>query len=559
MLNDISKAGSLPFILFWIVLNLVQSAFTELFHDEALYWVCSQNIDWGFWDHPPAAPFLIFLGSAILPGELGVRLLVVAASALTIHGIWYLTRPADNRLFFALIFSVFLAHIGGFMAAPDIPLLLVAVWFLVLLREYLLRDRWTTAIALSVLVAGLAYSKYHGAIFLLFAFLPNWKLIRRPSFWLIPFLALALFAPHLYWQWKNNFPTFRYHLIDRAGDVYKWTFITDYIGGQLLVFGPLIGILLLAAAFRYRSADPFDRTMKWVLWGVLGFFLYQSFSQRTEANWTATAIVPLVYLGYKFVYDKPVWRKWAFGLAIPSLLLILVFRLYLMIDFMPVGTNPRNEFHRWDRWAEDIAEVAENRPVVFFNTYRGPSKYMFYTGKSAHSLSRNSHAGNQYALFGEQEADLQGREVLLIAPDLPGGTPFRPGGMNEQQYLIYPDFRSYNRVRIELEDGPKSLPSDTLVYLTAVISNPTAREIKFSDDSRGVSLYYQVFKRDDIALEGLALERLEKPALSPGEVVRWKLALKTTGEPGEYRFRFGFRVEGMSVGRNGNFNKLTIY
>ena len=296
MLNAISKAGSLPFILFWIVLNLVQSAFTELFHDEALYWVCSQNLAWGFWFHPPAAAFFIFLGSSLLSGELGVRLFVVAASALTIHGIWYLTRPADKRLFFALMFSVFLAHIGGFMAAPDIPLLLVAVWFLVLLREYLLRDQWTTALGLSVLVAGLAYSKYHGAIFLLFAFLPNWKLIRRPSFWLIPFLALVFFLPHLYWQWTHGFPTFRYHLVDRAGDVYKWTFIADYIGGQLLVFGPLIGFLLLAAAFRFRSADPFDRTMKWVLWGVLGFFLYQSFSQRTEANWTATAIIPLVYL-----------------------------------------------------------------------------------------------------------------------------------------------------------------------------------------------------------------------------------------------------------------------
>jgi hypothetical protein len=96
------------------------------------------------------------------------------------------------------------------------------------------------------------------------------------------------------------------------------------------------------------------------------------------------------------------------------------------------------------------------------------------------------------------------------------------------------------------------------VYLTAVIGNPTTREINFSEDSRGVSLYYQVFLRDDIALEGLALERLEKPTLAPGEEVRWKLALKTPGVPGEYRFRFGFRVEGMSVGRNGNFNKLIV-
>ncbi|MBK7409743.1 MAG: glycosyltransferase family 39 protein [Saprospirales bacterium] len=128
-------------------------------------------MSWGFWDHPPAAPFLIHLGYALFPMEFGVRFFIVAASTLTILGIWRLTEPEDNPLFFTLVFSIFLVHIGGVMAAPDIPLLLFSVWFLVVYREYSGRDSWWLALGLGLLVTGMAYSKYHGAILLFFVLL----------------------------------------------------------------------------------------------------------------------------------------------------------------------------------------------------------------------------------------------------------------------------------------------------------------------------------------------------------------------------------------------------
>ena len=552
------RSSPLPYLLFWLVLNLIQSAFTELFHDEALYWFCSQNLSWGFWDHPPAAPFFIFLGYSLFSFELGVRLFIVAASGFTIWGIWRLVEPKDNRLFFALAFSVFLVHIGGFMAAPDIPLLLFSVWFLVVLKEYLTRDSWGLAAVLGVLVACMAYSKYHGAIFLFFALLPNLKLLRRPSFWLIPILALLLFSPHLYWQWAHGFPTFRYHLIDRAGDTYQWTFILDYLGGQLLVMGPLVSILLLLAAAKFKAQNAFERTLKWSLWGILGFFLFQSFSQRTEANWTAVAIVPLIYLAYHFVIDRPSWKKWSFGLAIPSLVLVVFFRFYLMVDFLPEGMNPRNEFHGWDKWALDISEVAEDRPVIFYNTYRGPSKYAFYAKKPAHAINTYSHAGNQYDLLPEKEEALQGKEVLIVDKNLKEGTPFVPGGLRERRYMVVDNFRSYNRVRIRVLDAPENLPMDTLIELRIELHNPIEETIHFMEGERKVNLNYLVFKKDNVFLRGKALSELPFDHLKGGETQRWDVVLQSPDQPGEYRYRYGFEIEGLFVGRNGNFNPLEV-
>lgn len=551
-------SSPVPYILFWAVLNGVQATFTELFHDEALYWVCSQNLDWGLWDHPPFLPFLISLGYALIPNELGVRLFVILAGSLTILGIWRLTRPLDNRLFFALVFSVFLVHIGGFMAAPDIPLLTFSVWFLVLLRQYCNRDSWLAAIGLGFLVAGMAYSKYHGAVFLFFLLLPNLKLMMRHSFWAIPFLALGLFSPHLYWQWSHDFPTFRYHLIDRAGDAYQWAFITDYIGGQLLVMGPFTSILLFLAAIRYRAKEPFERTLKWGLWGVLGFFLFQSFSQRTEANWTATAFIPMIYLAYRYIENKPVWRKWSFRLFIPSILLLLLFRLYLMVDFLPSGANPRNEFHGWDRWAWDISEIADGRPVVFHNTYRGPSKYAFYSKQTGHSVNGDSHSGNQYDLLTDQEAEIQGKEVMIVNQFLEQGIPFTPGGKKEQRYSFFKDFRSYNRIGIRIPNAPQQLPADTLIQLEIRVKNRTDEDILFAESSRKVSIHYQFYLGDEVVLDGQAAEAIPVEGIPAKEEQVWKVSLQTPAGPGLYRYRYAFAVEGLLQGRNGNFNNLEV-
>jgi hypothetical protein len=546
------------FLLIWAIINLAQSALTELFHDEAHWWMFSQHLEWGFWDHPPAAPFLIFLGYEIFPNELGVRLFTVLSSLTTIYLIWDLIRPKDSLLFFGLLSSIFIFHIGGFMVAPDIPLILTTALFFWLYQRYADNDDWRIALLLGLVIAGMAYSKYHGAIVLFFTLLGNWRILGRKSFYLIPVLALLLYLPHLYWQYANDFPTFRYHLVDRGQDTYEWRFIPDYIGGQLLILGPLVSIPLLIAGFRYRPTNPFERSLKWAMAGVLGFFLFRSFSERTEANWTVTAVIPLLYLAYHFLENRPTWRRWILGLAVPTWLLILVFRLFLIWNFVPALADQRNEFHGWDRWAEDIEAIAQDRPVVFYNTYRGPSKYQFYAQKFAHAINVWGHSGNQYDLMPEQEEQLQGKEVMLVGQWISGGTPFSPGGLQDTKYKIVEDFRSYSRVRIKIEDPPHQLPADTTVEVSIQITNPTANKVDFAASSRPVELHYHVYQKNIRELSGKAIPQLPKTSLMPGETIHAKVQLQTPETPGSYRYRFAFHVVGLHNGRNANFYDLLV-
>ncbi|TAF47906.1 MAG: hypothetical protein EAZ64_00010 [Sphingobacteriales bacterium] len=85
------SASKNAYILFIIVLivNLVQSVFTDLLNDEPYYYVYSQYLNWGYFDHPPLIAFLIEFGKFI-PGELGVRFFCAIWGSFTFFFIYKL-------------------------------------------------------------------------------------------------------------------------------------------------------------------------------------------------------------------------------------------------------------------------------------------------------------------------------------------------------------------------------------------------------------------------------------------------------------------------------------
>ena len=551
-----------PYLLAWTLLNLVQSYFTELFDDEAHYWLFSQHLDWGYWDHPPMTPLLIKLSYALLPNELGVRLFMVAANTLTVWLLYDTVRPERPRLFFALLFSTFLVHIG-WMAAPDVSLLLFTAAFFWAYRRYANREgRWTPrkewgwAALLGFIAACMAYSKYHGGLVVLCVLLSNPKLLTRPSAYLLPLIAGTALIPHFLWQAAHFWPTFRYHLIDRGQEAYEWVFLPQYIGGQWLMFGPFISLLLFAAAVRYRRSNVFERGLQFCLYGIFGFFLYKAFVERTEANWTATAVFPLIYLAYHYIAPRADWRRWSFRLAVPTLVVAAVFRLFLMWDFLPKNLNPRNEFHHWDTWATELARAADGKPVVFYNTYKRPSKYMFYAQQPAYSLNIDSHSGNQYDLLWEQEAALQGKSVFLTSTILNSSDTLYLPNRQHYTYQVVDRFESYNRLRIDvLDDSDLTLAPGEQRTLRIELLNPTDVTVSFSDR---VALVAQVYRGEHVIVGTRALPALPVRELAPGERHTLSARLTAPDEPGAYRFRFGLRVGDAHTGRNGNFGELRV-
>src|SRR5690606_17751930 len=158
----------------WFVINLLQSIFTGLHSDESYYWMYSQNLDWGYFDHPPMAAFFIYLGHIILPGELGARLLIVLFSPITFMLIINELNERKDFFFvslFMLSFPLIHTRISGFLAIPDNPLLFFVILFLILYKRFIERPGYVNSILLGIVVAAMIYSKYHAFLIIGFTVL----------------------------------------------------------------------------------------------------------------------------------------------------------------------------------------------------------------------------------------------------------------------------------------------------------------------------------------------------------------------------------------------------
>ena len=158
----IKRNHRLFFFLIWFLINLIQAGTTELFDDEAYYWIYSQYPAWGYFDHPPMIAWLIKAGYTIFPTELGVRLFMVLMNTATLFIILKLAEKKNDFLFYAIGSSIAVAQIGGIIAVPDIPLLFFVSLFFLLYRRFLLDTTIVNSLLLSISIALMLYSKYHG-------------------------------------------------------------------------------------------------------------------------------------------------------------------------------------------------------------------------------------------------------------------------------------------------------------------------------------------------------------------------------------------------------------
>ncbi|MEO0340565.1 MAG: 4-amino-4-deoxy-L-arabinose transferase, partial [Bacteroidota bacterium] len=100
------------------VINVVQALFTELDPDEAYYWIYSQELDWGYFDHPAGVAVAIKAGTAIFQSTLGIRLLPIILMLGSIYLLWLmLDKPQEKEninLFALLVLAMPMLHVYGF-------------------------------------------------------------------------------------------------------------------------------------------------------------------------------------------------------------------------------------------------------------------------------------------------------------------------------------------------------------------------------------------------------------------------------------------------------------
>jgi hypothetical protein len=180
----------------------------------------------------------------------------------------------------------------------------------------------------------------------------------------------------------------------------------------VLIAGPFAGFILLPAAFLYKPSNATENALRFTLIGIYSVFLFSSLRGKTEANWTAPVLVPLIVLGHRYLTSNSKWRSAIYKLLPVSIIVTLFARIIMIADILPVYFV-KEQYHAWKSWPAQMKTITKNLPVVFNNSYQRASKYWFYTGQTTYSLNDYRSRKNNYNLWPTEDSML-GKPVYVL-------------------------------------------------------------------------------------------------------------------------------------------------
>ncbi len=323
------------------VLRLVLLAVnkTDLFVDEAQYWLWGQHFAFGYYSKPPLigwvigvvtwavgsdTPFWVRMPGAVLHAATA---LILAALAVRMAGaraaVWvaacYVTTP--------------FAALGSLLMSTDTimaPFFAAALYF----HRRLLEGGALRFAALAGVAAGSAFlAKYAAVYFLIGVALAclSPALRIRPKAALVMVAAFAVtILPNIIWNLQNDLSTFS-HTADNVGWVreasplanLRFGGLAEFFFSQFAVTGPVLFAALLLAATRLRSYPM----MAFVVPAVL-IVCVQSLLGKAYANWAVSAYFAGTVVAVMVLLARPRWLmvslviNGAVSLALPVITLI---------------------------------------------------------------------------------------------------------------------------------------------------------------------------------------------------------------------------------------------
>ncbi len=472
----------------WWIINLLQATFTELAHDEAYYYMFAENLDWGYFDHPPMTALLIALGG-LLGGELGVRFFFTCLQPIYLWILWIIIRTRytttrDAILFIVISAALPILQLYGFLAVPDVPLMMTTALYLLCYKRFTEKETWLNVIFLGITMALMAYSKYHGALVVLFTVVVNPKLFLRPRLYISAFITLILILPHLYWQYTHDFISFEYHFHDRNGS-FKVANITEHLLNTFAVFNPFFFPLYFMAWKHIKNRNATERALYFLPILFFLFFTMSTFKGRVQPQWLIAATFGLVFLLYRYIQESRSSRLHKYVLTVGWITIALAGIMRIEMIWNPI--NIRFEIFDNKPSFANIADIAGNRPVIFGGSYAIASKYIFYTGKEAYCQPDFAYRTSQWQLR-DDDTQAVGKEVITGAlQKIRSKDRNKPLGSNEIalangykfSYAVIDSFKPSRLVDIAYESN--TLPGviysgDTLSY-TLKLHNPYPYDI----------------------------------------------------------------------------------
>lgn len=408
-------------LLLWRILALWLDQ-TDLFVDEAQYWLWGQDLEAGYYSKPPLIAWLL-RGVTDLVGSserFWVRLPAPLLHGITAVLIFVLTRPLGGARAAALAAVAYLSlpilAVGSYMISTDTVMAPFFVLGLIGYQRLLRGAGAATALWTGAAVGAAVMAKYAGVYFFLGAGILAIFTGQRPSLRDIALILLAfavVISPNVIWNITHGFTTVS-HTIDNADWVddakplagVSLAAMGSFLASQIAVFGPVFAGVFLWLIPRRKTADE-ARLLSFAL-PVLLLVSVQALLSGAYANWafaTYLSATPLVVL---WLLRHGRERLLAVGIALNMTIGFVVPLLYVAPELMARDGTPliarymgRAEISRQilAHAADDgVPVVAENRDIladllhtgrdgavpVFARTRPGPARH-YYDQKFAYA------------------------------------------------------------------------------------------------------------------------------------------------------------------------------
>ncbi|NCP21957.1 MAG: 4-amino-4-deoxy-L-arabinose transferase [Zetaproteobacteria bacterium] len=550
------KALFIFYIFLFFIVNIAQSVFTELIDDEAYYWLWSKNLAWGYFDHPPMVALWIKISSLFFNGELGVRFFSAFMFGFTIYFIWNLIDFKEKwqhiHLFFLLTTAVILFNFYGFITVPDTPLFFFTALFLYAYKQFLSKNSLKIALLLGFAMAGMLYSKYHGILVIAFVVLSNLKLLKNKYFWLACLFCFALFTPHLWWQYQNDYPSVKYHF-NRSKKLYQIWFTINHFLNQLLIVGLAFPVLYYAFFKSFSKTTVFKKALQYLVIGFIAFFLLSTFKTSTQPQWTGLILIPLMVLGFEIIITQPTLKKGFIVLASLNLIALIYIRFALADEVISIF---KWETHQNKMWAQTLKQNTQGLPIVFQNSFQNAAKYQFYTGVETHSYNTLIYRKNQFDLA-NYEANIQGKSVFEVSNNVE-----KPALSKKRNKIYYgkkiENYTTFQHLECVIEENYLTIKPGDSISLTFKLINPYQQPVPISN-----LVFHGVFQTQkqqitaDIPLK-INLKKTDILQALKTYKVSCKFKIPNDLEPTSSTFRIGLSFYDFPAGFEGTVVKINF-
>ncbi len=419
---------------------------TDLYPDEAQYWVWSLHPALGYYSKPPLVAWLIALTTGVFGDEeLAVRLaapLLHFGTALIVFQIARRLYDSRTALWSSLAYVTLPGvSVSAVIMSTDAPLLFcwaAALYFFIRAREpggaplpkpMVGQERfWWIAVGVAAgfgLLAKYAMAYWLFSALLFLVIFPQERRHLR-HFLLSVAVALVIYAPNFVWNALEGFVSYR-HTRDNAhlsGSFFHPDAFAQFLAAQFGVFGPIFFAVLILLVLRFRASFAERRAALLATFALptLLMMLVVSFLSRAQPNWSAPTFVSAVILVVAWLLTH---ARRALVIASVALHVAAAVVIFLAHDVavalghpLPGKYDPIHRLRGWHQLGNAVGTLLLRHPgaILMSDDREDMAALLYYVRPhSAAYLKWNGEGGihDQFDLEAHPERDV-GRDFLLV-------------------------------------------------------------------------------------------------------------------------------------------------